>query len=449
MPNGWIIASMNTITEMVYGKGLLTKELAEEGYPVYGANGVIGKYPKYLYEDEKVIISCRGAASGVIHKTAPKSFITSNSIVFNLKTNEINLDYFKYALLSVDRSKIVTGTAQPQITIENLKDFEVPIAPFPEQQRIVAKLDELMEKIDRSRARLERIPKILKRFRQSILSAAVSGKLTEEWRERNAVREDTESFLLNIKKQRIQDFNDALELYKLKKGKKPKESDVDFSPEYRIDDTYPESWRVTRIKDVSDCLDSIREPINKDERSKRLGSIPYYGANGPVGWIDDYLFDEDLVVVVEDETFIGRTIPFSYIIRGKTWVNNHAHVLRPLGGMSVEYFNACLAYYNFTPLTSGTTGRRKLTQGALMEAELAIAPIEEQNEIVRRIEQLFALADKIEARYSKAKAQIDKLPQSLLAKAFRGDLVPQYENDEPASVLLERIQSSKAKKVKA
>src|SRR5690606_16185907 len=111
-------------------------ELTPEGYPVYGANGIIGKYPRYLYEDMKIIISCRGAASGVIHKTVPKSFITSNSIVFILKSNEINLDYFKYSLLSVDRTKIVTGTAQPQITIENLKDLEIPIAPLAEQQRI-------------------------------------------------------------------------------------------------------------------------------------------------------------------------------------------------------------------------------------------------------------------------------------------------------------------------
>jgi type I restriction enzyme, S subunit len=336
------------------------------------------------------------------------------------------------------------------VTVKHLSSLDILKIPFPlpprqEQQRIVARLDELMKKIDRSRARLELIPKILKRFRQSILSAAVSGKLTEDWRSKNSVDKDAEFFLLDIQKNRQEALEAAIDLFKQKKGKKPKDVDDDFLPEYRADDVYPESWRVTRIRDVAECLDYIRKPINKDERSKRLGSVPYYGANGQVGWIDGHLFDEDLVVVVEDETFIGREIPFSYIIKGKTWVNNHAHVLRPLGGMSVEYLNACLAYYNFTPLTSGTTGRRKLNQGALMEAELAIAPLEEQSEIVRKIDQLFALADKIEARYNKAKAQTDRLPQSLLAKAFRGELVPQCENDEPAALFLEKIKAEKAK----
>lgn len=179
--------------------------------------------------------------------------------------------------------------------------------------------------------------------------------------------------------------------------------------------------------------------MNRDERLTRQGSIPYYGANGQVGTIDNYLFDEDLVLVVEDETFIGREKPFSYVIHGKSWVNNHAHVLRALGGMPVDFLNIALSYYDFTPLTSGTTGRRKLTQEALIDAPLAIPPLPEQKEIVRRVEALFALADRLEARYIKAKAHVDKLTQSMLAKAFGGELVEQDPNDEPASVLLERI----------
>lgn len=94
-----------------------------------------------------------------------------------------------------------------------------------------------------------------------------------------------------------------------------------------------------------------------------------------------------------------------------------------------------------TPLTSGTTGRRKLTQQALMDAQLPIPPLPEQNEIVRRAEQLFALTDQLEARYAKAQAHVDKLTQSLLAKAFRGELVRRDPNDEPASALLARIRA--------
>jgi len=93
-------------------------------------------------------------------------------------------------------------------------------------------------------------------------------------------------------------------------------------------DDHPSNWRKTRVGDISDCLDYLRVPVNKRERLAAHGTIPYYGANGQVGWIDKHLFDEDLVLVVEDETFIGRVKPFSYVVRGKSWVNNHAHVTK-------------------------------------------------------------------------------------------------------------------------
>lgn len=449
MPQGWATATLKELCDMVYGKGLLTKYLTEEGYPVYGANGIIGKYSSYIYEEPQVIISCRGAASGAVHKTIPYSFVTSNSIVLSLMSREIDLDYFQKSLMSVDRNKIVTGSAQPQITIENLNNLELPIAPIAEQHRIVAKLDAVMQKVESNKQRLDKIPNLLKRFRQSVLAAAVSGKLTEDWRAKNPNIESAEELIHRIQRFRKCEYEKDLLKYKQNKGNKPKTPvDIAFKPSIIVNDEIPDSWRITRVGDVSECLDNIRKPINKTERFSRQGSVPYYGANGQVGWIDDYLFDEDLVVIVEDETFIGRKIPFSYIIRGKTWVNNHAHVMRPLGGISVEYLSICWSYYDFTSLTSGTTGRRKLTQAALVNAEFQIAPIMEQKEIVRRVEQLFTFADKIEARYSKAKAMLDKLPQSILAKAFRGELVPQDPNDEPASDLLARINAEKEKLAK-
>ena len=193
LPIGWAEASLKELCKMVYGKGLLTKHLTPEGYLVYGANGVIGKYKIFTYEDPQIIISCRGAASGVIHKTVSKSFITSNSIVLPLFSNEIALDYFKYSLLSVNRSQIVTGSAQPQITIESLNNLNIPIAPLSEQHRIVNKLDALMEKVESNKKRLEKIPLLLKRFRQSVLAAAVSGRLTKDWRNKNGIIDEWKS----------------------------------------------------------------------------------------------------------------------------------------------------------------------------------------------------------------------------------------------------------------
>jgi type I restriction enzyme S subunit len=134
-------------------------------------------------------------------------------------------------------------------------------------------------------------------------------------------------------------------------------------------------WANTKIGEIIECLDYQRVPVSKEVRAKRIGNIPYYGANSQVDWIDDYLFDEPLVLVVEDETFIGREKPFSYKITGKSWVNNHAHVLRAIA-VDTDYLNYSLWYYPFTPLTTGTTGRRKLTKSALMSAPYLLPPLQ-------------------------------------------------------------------------
>ena len=228
------------------------------------------------------------------------------------------------------------------------------------------------------------------------------------------------------------------------KYQEPAAPDVSELPEL------PETWSYAYIRSIADCLDSTRVPVNSAERNKRAGDIPYYGANGQVGWIDRPLFNENLVLVVEDETFVGREKPFSYIIRGKTWVNNHAHVLRPVGGVGVELLNILLSFYDFVPLTSGTTGRRKLNQAALMAAPVAVPPLAEQEEIVWQVETLFRLAEAIEKRTAAAARRADRLPQAILAKAFRGELVPteaalaraEGRDYEPASVLLAVVQEA-------
>ncbi len=132
------------------------------------------------------------------------------------------------------------------------------------------------------------------------------------------------------------------------------------------------------------------------------------------------MFDEDLVLVVEDETFIGRTKPFSYIVRGKSWVNNHAHVLRPLAGMSVDYLNLCLQRYDFIPLTSGTTNRRKLTKAGLLDAQFMVAPLTEQSRIVTRVAQLRRLFVELRQRLTASQSTQAHLAEALVDTVASG-----------------------------
>jgi type I restriction enzyme S subunit len=208
---------------------------------------------------------------------------------------------------------------------------------------------------------------------------------------------------------------------------------------------HPELLSTNRcVGDVSECLDRQRVPVNAEERKKRGGSVPYFGANGQVGWIDKPIFNEPLVLVVEDETFVGRTKPFAYRIEGPSWVNNHAHILRPNADISLQYLHYALMYYPFTPLTTGSTGRRKLTQKALMEAPLYLPNREEQHRRVESLDRWFSIAEQLSKSIATATQRAASLRQAILKKAFEGKLVPQDPNDEPASVLLERIRAARA-----
>lgn len=346
------------------------------------------------------------------------------------------------------------GTTISGITKKQLKVVEIPVPPRQEQRRMVEALEELFTRLDAGVAALKRMQANLKRYRAAVLKAACEGRLVpteaELARREGCSYETGEQLLARILEQRRAKW-EANHVAKILAAAKPPQDDSwkkkykeptlpDIGSEARA---LPVGWTWTTIGAVSQCLDGQRVPVNKDERALRGGNIPYYGANGRVGWIDEYLFDEPLVLVVEDETFVGRTTPFCYLIRGKSWVNNHAHVLRPTGTVLPEYLNYSLAFYPFTPLTTGSTGRRKLTQKALMSARYALPPLAEQKRIVEEVERLLSVAEAIAATVAVTEARGEVLRQSILKCAFEGKLVPQDPYDEPASVLLERIRAER------
>ena len=142
-----------------------------------------------------------------------------------------------------------------------------------------------------------------------------------------------------------------------------------------------------------EILDSRRVPVNSEERKKRVGKIPYYGATGQVGWIDDYLFDEELVLLGEDGApFLDPSKSKAYLVRGKSWVNNHAHVLRAKPGLLNSFLLYQLNCTNYRHYVSGTT-RLKLPQGPMKQIPLLVPDEDEQREIVAEIEKQFTRLD--------------------------------------------------------
>ena len=193
----------------------------------------------------------------------------------------------------------------------------------------------------------------------------------------------------------------------------------------------PKHWQVKKLGEVCNVLDNLRKPINSTERLQRItGKIekdlfPYYGATGQVGWIDDFITHDEYVLVDEDGApFLDLFKAKAYKIKGKTWVNNHAHILK---GKENVLINDFLHYYlnsiNYREFVNGTT-RLKLTKSSLLEIPFVIPPLSEQQAIVSKIEELLSDLDNGKQQLQTAQQQLKVYRQSLLKWAFDNITTP-------------------------
>jgi len=159
MKKGWQTKTLGDICEMYQPKTISGKDMVEDGaYPVYGANGVIGRYNQFNHEEPQLLITCRGATCGSVNISAPRSWVTGNAMVVRPKNESLEMRYLEYLFLGgIDISKAITGAAQPQITRTNLEPLEISYPESPaEQQRIVALLDEAFAGLATAKANAER-----------------------------------------------------------------------------------------------------------------------------------------------------------------------------------------------------------------------------------------------------------------------------------------------------
>ena len=201
----------------------------------------------------------------------------------------------------------------------------------------------------------------------------------------------------------------------------------DWEQPYKV----PENWCWAYLtKGAAECLDSFRKPINASDRANREGDIPYYGATGQVGWIDNFLTNEQLVLVGEDGApFLDLIKDKAYIIEGKAWVNNHAHILRSRYGSTGNYFLMhYLNIFNYHGFVNGTT-RLKLTQGSMDTIPVPIPHLPEQQRIVDRIESLFAKLDEAKQKAQDALDSFETRKAAILLKAFTGELTAQWRKE--------------------
>lgn len=271
-----------------------------------------------------------------------------------------------------------------------LLHYSMPLAPLAEQKRIVEKLDEVLAQVDTIKARLDGIPDLLKRFRQSVLASAVSGKLTEEWRKKSDMPLGQTKPLKNAGK--------------VIAGQSPSRAEVNSDGYGEPYVTGPEQWDGKKILHHKWTM-----------YPKRMAP------------------DGSIFVTVKGAG-VGTTFPGCYAAIGRD-----VYAFVPSEQMQYKYILYAIQASAQDVVLKAKGLIPGLTKSDIIDHCVYLPRIEEQKEIVRLVDQYFAFADIIEAQVKKAQTRVDNLTQSILAKAFRGELVPQDPNDEPADRLLERI----------
>lgn len=449
LPVGWALSEIGGLCELRNGRAFKSTDWQEAGIPIVRIQNLNNPEAKYNYFQGEIDDRNRlrggellfawsgtpGTSFGAHVWNGGEAVLNQHIFRVDFDENLVDKQFFRFAInqkLSELIDNAHGGVGLRHVTKGKFEKTKVTIPPFNEQRRIAAKLDTTLAAVEACRQRLDGVAVILKRIRQAVLAAATSGELTREWREGNPIDEDTGG---NEVASLIEKWISS-QLHG--KAKIPAEPDLRFWTAL-----IPQSWHLGSVSMFAECLDNQRIPVKKDKRNAVQGTYPYYGANGIVDMVDEYIFDGELVLVTEDETFYGREKPIAYRSSGKCWVNNHAHVLRPEDAVAADYLCYCLMHYPVLPWLTGTTGRAKLTQGVLNSLPVAIPPRIEMERIVSKVQELFSLADQLEAKLATARKIVECLTPALLAKAFRGELVPQDPSDEPASVLLDRIRAAR------
>lgn len=381
-------------------------------------NTVEGK--RTLVKTYDLLVTITGANVGkcaLIKDSLPEAYVSQSVALIRLIDKSL-ASFLHRQLLAPDPTgenfntwleENAYGMGRPVLSLENMRSVPIKLPPQPEQKRIADKLDAVLARVDACRDRLDRIPAILKRFRQAVLAAATSGVLTEDWRSETNTADWHQSNVQSVAQ--------------VGTGSTPLRSNPAF---FSSSGTPWVTSSATSLTLVTSAEEFVTQAAITAHRLKTY----------PIGTLLVAMYGEGKTRGQVTELGISATINqacAAVVVNEEIALKNYVKLALQAN------------YYEMREMAEGGN-QPNLNLSKIKEFLLPLPSIKEQIEIVRRIESLFTYADRLEARYKAARAQVEKLTPSLLAKAFRGELVPQDPNDEPASELLARIRATKAEK---
>jgi type I restriction enzyme S subunit len=414
---------------------------------------------KYQIQENDILISRAGSVGfSVLIDQAPFLTVFASYLIRFVPLEKINPHYVAYFLRSPEYwqqiSEASAGIALANVNAKKLTELSVPLSPLNEQHRIVAKLDTLFTRSRRAREELERIPKLIQRYKQAMLAAACSGCLTADWREQNPNVESALLLLNQIQEEKQQKYEKECNKAIAEGLRKPKQPIFSNVESYEID-----TWSLTSLETIAsaivDCPHSTPKWTDSGFLCIRTTQFePFNLKMDDVKYVDKDTFNERIsrlkpqagdVVYSREGGILGIACQISQDLelclgQRMMLIRCNSHWLS--GEYLTILLNSEIILSQVKKLITGTASPH-LNVGDVKAFKIPVPPLAEQNEIVQRVEKLFKSINLMEQEYQKASGLCNRLEQATLSKAFRGELVPQNPDDEPASVLLERMLAEK------
>jgi len=432
------------------GKRFLTKEGFAKSSAKLMPKGTV------LFSSRAPIGYVAVASNDISTNQGFKSFVCSE---------DIHPEYIYFYLIYAKplAEEFASGTTFLEISGKNAAKIPILLAPFPEQKRIAAKLEKLLDRVNSCQHRLAKISALLKRFRQSVLAVACSGRLTTDWRDEHPKIEPVRNNIKHIEHMRKDNIEKANQILGFKKYRYKKAAQIDISNMTKgISDLFeiPITWEWVSLGQITWFI--ADGPHFSPQYVESKHGVPFIsGRNISYRGID--FSDAKYVSYSDHVEFSKRAKPIAGdVLLTKGGTTGVATVVPDVGEFSIWVHVALLKVvpelvipfylrdvltapfvYNQSQAQTHGVGNQDLGLTRMIHIAIPLPPLPEQEEIVRRVESLFTLADQIESRLAKATDQVNRLTSSILAKAFKGELVPQDPDDEPASVLLDRIRQTR------
>ncbi|ELY2860999.1 restriction endonuclease subunit S [Cronobacter sakazakii] len=432
LPEGWVDTPLENIVEILDSMRIPVnnkeRQKRIEGkdfnklYPYYGATGEVGKIDDFIFDEELIALGEDGVSffdgqKNKAYMLYGKTWVNNHAHVLKAIQGLSHNKFLCYFLNQFDYHDYVNGGTRLKLTQANMRKIPVRFAPFSEQKIIAEKLDTLLAQVDSTKARLEQIPQILKRFRQAVLTVAMSGGLTEEWRKSNSILFSSW-------------VNSSIgELAQVATGKTPKRTEV----KYWENGSIPWLTSSSTGEIYTEVAEQFITPIALKECTLKIFSpgtllLAMYGEGKTRGQ------------VTELKIHAACNQACAAIICDKEKIDLQFLKMR------------LMENYQETRKAAAGGNQPNLNLNKVREIPVIVPPLPEQAEIVRRVEQLFAYADTIEKQVNSALTRVNSLTQSILAKAFRGELTAQWRAENPslisgensAAALLERIKAERA-----